>query len=41
MYPDPLGRVSESTNTTASVAETASKVIVNNLTCFPGAGNAR
>lgn len=41
MYPDPPRRVSKSTNTTASDAEPASKVIVHNPTHFPGAGDAR
>ncbi len=41
MYPDLPGRVSESTNATTFVAETASMVIVNNPTHFPGAGDAR
>ena len=41
MYPDLPGRVSESTNATTFVAETASMVIVNSLSHLPGAGHAR
>jgi hypothetical protein len=41
MYPDPPDQASDSKNAITSVAEAASKMIADNPSHFPGAGDAR